>query len=248
MLLALLLHFFSSVSAHGGMLWPPIWQDGVGLPIDQLSDHYVSSNPKVRDPKSGKAYVNTRTWLTDQVYTGGIGEEFMGIGPVTNAKNKKLKINDRCRHWCVKNRQPWAAPGLAPSLGGGCGIFGGNPDGCPAHKDARPPGSVCGQERNRGTSSFGSDARFVEFPQMITTEWEIGSVQDVAWSSRGSHKGGYTYRLCQLGSDGRPGITEECFASNVLSFASNFTMIKSRSSDEARGSAVVHGRSWSRPT
>ena len=71
---------------------------------------------------------------------------------------------------------------------------------------------------------------------MITTEWEIGSVQDVAWSSRGSHKGGYTYRLCQLGSDGRPGITEECFASNVLSFASNFTMIKSRSSDEARGS------------
>ena len=139
MLLALLLHFFSSVSAHGGMLWPPIWQDGVGLPIDQLSDHYVSSNPKVRDPKSGKAYWNTRT--------------------------------------------------------------------CPAHKDARPPGSVCGQERNRGTSSFGSDARFVEFPQMITTEWEIGSVQDVAWSSRGSHKGGYTYRLCQLGPDGRPGIS-----------------------------------------
>ena len=73
---------------------------------------------------------------------------------------------------------------------------------------------------------------------MITTEWEIGSVQDVAWSSRGSHKGGYTYRLCQLGSDGRPGITEECFASNVLSFASNFTMIKSRSSDEARGSGT----------
>ena len=115
MLLALL-PLFSSVSAHGGMLWPPIWQDGVGLPIDQLSDHYVLSNPKVRDPKSGKAYWNTRTWLTDQVYTGGIGEEFMGIGPVTHnwTNNKNLKQHDRCGYWCVKSRQPWAAPGQAP--------------------------------------------------------------------------------------------------------------------------------------
>ena len=230
-----LLPLLSSVSAHGGMLWPPIWQDGVGLPIDQLWVHYVSSDPKVRDPNSGKAYINTKVWLTDVAYTGGIGEEFMGIGPVTNGYNKNLKKNDRCGYWCVKKRQPWAAPGLTPSLGGGCGVFGGNPDGCPAHKDNRPPGSVCGQEKNRGTSSFGSDARFVEFPQMITTEWEIGSVQDVAWSSSGSHKGGYTYRLCKLGSDGRPGLTEECFASNVLSFASNFTMIKSH---ERRGNGT----------
>ena len=73
---------------------------------------------------------------------------------------------------------------------------------------------------------------------MITTEWEIGSIQEVAWSSRGSHKGGYTYRLCQLGPDGRPGITEECFASNVISFASNLTMIKSREYNEPRGSGT----------
>ena len=31
--------------------------------------------------------------------------------------------------------------------------------------------------------SFGSEARFVEFPKMITTEWELGSVQEVAWSA-----------------------------------------------------------------
>ena len=159
--------FSSSVSAHGGMLWPPIWQDGVGLPIDQLWNHYVSSDPKVRDPISGKAYVNTKTWLTDQAYTGGIGEEFMGIGPVTNTySTTSLKKNDRCGHWCVKNRQPWAAPGLAPSLGGGCGVFGGNPDGCPAHNDTRPPGSVCGQEKNRGTSSFsGATQGSLSFPR-----------------------------------------------------------------------------------
>ena len=46
--------------------------------------------------------------------------------------------------------------------------------------------------------SYGSDARFVEFPKMITTEWEIGSVQEVAWSSKGGHRGGYTYRLCKM--------------------------------------------------
>ena len=32
--------------------------------------------------------------------------------------------------------------------------------------------------------------------------------------------------------EGRPGLTEECFASNVLPFASNFTMIKGRLSSE----------------
>ena len=44
--------------------------------------------------------------------------------------------------------------------------------------------------------SFGSEARFVEFPKMITTEWELGSVQEVAWSAgTGRHMGGYTFRL-----------------------------------------------------
>jgi len=131
----------------------------------------------------------------------------------------------------VKYRNPWAAPGQAPSLGGGCGIFGGNPWGCPAGKDTRPPGSQCGQDKpigrgKRGTSSFGTDARLFDFPQMITTEWEVGSIQDVVWTSSGAHRGGYTYRLCKMPSGGRTEITEECFTKNVLEFATNFTMIK----------------------
>lgn len=224
--------FLSSVSAHGGILWPPIWQDGFGVPTNQLWDHYVSSTtrdfwfirsiPWVRDPINDRSYINTKTWATDQAYTGGIGPEFEGIGPVTNDNNQNLKELDRCNSWCVKTRQPWAAPGLTPNLGGGCGIYGGNPYGCPAHNDTRPPGSTC----RGGMISYGSDARFVEFPKMITTEWEVGSVQEVAWSvGSGGHKGGYTFRLCKLGPEGRPGITEECFASNVLEFATNFTMI-----------------------
>lgn len=226
----------SSASGHGGMLWPPIWQDRYGVPIDQLFDHYVSSKPDKsfwyirshpwdRDPINDRAYINPKIWATDQAYTGGIGPEFEGTGPLTNDNNENLPEQDRCYGECVTLRQPWAAPGQTRSLGGGCGIYGGNPNGCPAHNDTRPAGSACGQDDNRGMISKGSDARFVEFPKMITTEWEIGSVQEVAWSTSGGHHGGYTFRLCKLGSEGRPGITEECFANNVLEFATNFTMV-----------------------
>jgi len=83
------------------------------------------------------------------------------------------------------------------------------------------------KEQGLETSSFGTDARLFDFPQMMTTEWEIGSEQEVVWTSRGSHKGGYTYRLCKLPEEGRTGITEECFTKNVLQFANNITMLKS---------------------
>merc|ERR1712088_58486 len=225
------LAFLGSVSAHGGVLWPPIWQAGVATPIEELTTDEAFSDPVVRDPNSGRVVKNVKSWLTDQAYTGGVGDEFKGIGPVTNDNNKNLERFDRCGKNCVKYRNPWAAPGQAPSLGGGCGVFGGNPWGCPANEDTRPPGSVCGQDKPigrgmRGTSSFGTDARLFDFPQMITTEWQVGSTQDVVWTTTGSHRGGYTYRLCKMPNGGRTAITEECSTKNVLEFATNFTMIK----------------------
>merc|ERR1712032_20153 len=232
MLLAVLpFAYLASVSAHGGMMWPPAWQDGVGRPIEALTNSSVFSRPIVKDPNSGRNVFDIKSWLTDQAYTGGVGDEFKGKGPVTNDNNKNLKKDDRCRSGCVKYRNPWAAPGQAPSLGGGCGVFGGNPWGCPAGKDDRPAGSRCGQDEPigrgmRGTSSFGTDARLFDFPQMITTEWQIGSIQEVVWTSTGSHRGGYTYRLCKMPEGGRTAITEECFTKNVLEFATSFTMIK----------------------
>merc|ERR1712141_795888 len=232
MLLAVLpFAYLASVSAHGGMMWPPAWQDGVGRPIEALTNSSVFSRPIVKDPNSGRNVFDIKSWLTDQAYTGGVGDEFKGKGPVTNDNNKNLKKDDRCRSGCVKYRNPWAAPGQAPSLGGGCGVFGGNPWGCPAGKDDRPAGSACGQDKPigrgmRGTSSFGTDARLFDFPQMITTEWQIGSIQDVVWTSKGGHRGGYTYRLCKMPEGGRTAITEECFTKNVLEFATSFTMIK----------------------
>merc|ERR1712180_328640 len=164
------LAFIGSVSAHGGIVYPPIWQAGASIPLDEIVSDDAFTDPPVRDPNSGRAVKNVKSWLTDQAYTGGIG--------------------------------------------GGCGVFGGNPNGCPWGKDDRPAGSSCGQDEplgrgGRGPSSFGTDARFYDFPDMITTEWEIGSVQEVAWSSKGGHRGGYTYRLCKMPKGGRTAITED---------------------------------------
>ena len=44
--------------------------------------------------------------------------------------------------------------------------------------------------------------------------------------SKGGHRGGYTYRLCKLPAEGKTGLTEECFAQNVLEWATDYTMMR----------------------
>ena len=84
MLLILLLANVWSVHGHGGMVWPPIWQDGNALSLDQVYNNRMMSDPVVKDPKIGKAIDNTKAWVTDQAYTGGHGANFTGIGVQTN--------------------------------------------------------------------------------------------------------------------------------------------------------------------
>jgi len=216
----LLLCLIPLASGHGGMMWPPSWWDGQKVPLEEINTWTgdVPSDPPVRDPASGRLVVNIKSWLTDQVYLEGIGkEEFMTLGNVTNPEC--LEPYDAR---CAWRKTSWASPGYAKSLGGGCGIFGGNPDGCD-EKDTRPPGSECVP---RTVFSGGSDARDLDFPDAATTEMEVGSWQDVAWLSNGAHFGGYTYRLCKLPPGGKKDITEECFAKNVLKFATNYTMMR----------------------
>ena len=216
----LLLSLVPLVAGHGGMLWPPSWQDGEGLPIPKITTYKVQSSPQVVDPESGRPVKHIKSWLTDQAYLGGHGDQFEGVGNVTNPECTKYTP------WCPR-KAPWASPGIAPSLGGGCGIFGGNPYGCPAGNDTRKKGSACGQFKpKRGTFSFGSSALDMDFPQALTTTWPTGSEQDVAWVARGGHGGGYTYRLCKIPPQGKTGITEECFAQNILKFAIPYTFMR----------------------
>merc|ERR1712183_592142 len=215
----LLLSVVASVSGHGSMLWPPIWQDGHYVPLEKIDSQLAFSDPLVEDPNiPGKPIKAAKVWLTDQAYLEGHGDEYYGVG---NATNPNCKQN-----WCRKAKTPWASPGRAPSLGGGCGIYGGNPYGCPSGNDTRPPGSICGQEKPRATFSFGSSALDIDFPAARTTKWKLGSRQKVAWVTAGGHWGGYTYRLCKLPKEGKKAITEECFAKNVLEFATSSTMMR----------------------
>merc|ERR1712037_1034696 len=105
--------FLASASAHGGMMWPPTWQDGFGRPIEALTNDSVFSLPVVRDPNSDRAVVNIKSWLTDQAYTGGVGDQFKGIGPVTNDNNKKLPRGDRCKGSC-DDQEPLGSPWTSP--------------------------------------------------------------------------------------------------------------------------------------
>merc|ERR1711874_785506 len=82
---------------------------------------------------------------------------------------------------CNFHHHPWAAPGLAPNLGGGCGIHGGNPYGCPAHNDTRKPGSQCPSDtEDNGTWSYGSAAIDLDLTSMVT-KWARGSIEPVAF-------------------------------------------------------------------
>merc|ERR1711963_166522 len=74
----------ASVAGHGGVLWPPIWQAGVATPIEELKHSAVYSVPTVRDPSTKFHIFWARSWLSDQSYTGGYGDEFRGEGPFTN--------------------------------------------------------------------------------------------------------------------------------------------------------------------
>jgi hypothetical protein len=163
-------------------VWPPIWQDGLHTPLEERWDDWAGHNPPVKDPKTNITIAAVRVWLTDQAYTGGHGDEFYGVGPLTNNGRSTLKKRDRCGRGCQKSRNPWAAPGRAPNLGGGCGIMGGNPFGCPKGSDTKPPGSECGRDTPKGwipraTSSFGSSALDIDFPQAANTDWQLGSSQ-----------------------------------------------------------------------
>ena len=227
MVLILLLAGVSSVLGHGGMVWPPIWQDGKALGLEEVYLDWISTDPPQVDPKTGRKIDNTKQWSTDQAYTYGHGENetLAKTAPHTNFVDCTEAEGGCCDSWtCARFKHPWAAPGRAPNLGGGCGIHGGNPYGCPAGQDEdRPPGSVCGRTgMDRGTWSFGSSALEIEFPEAKTTKWARGSEVPVGFLSIW-HGGGYTYRLCKMPAEGKAGLTEECFTKNVLKFADNKT-------------------------
>jgi len=192
------------------MLWPPTWQDAQHQPLELINSSRMGSDPPLTDPTTGKELGKNTDFLTDETFITGHGVEYAGIGEVTNPELGK-------RGYCSKTKTPWAAPGRAPSLGGGCGLARGPLRSCKEFDCSKKPRPVFHQ---------GSSALDIEFPDAATTEWMLGGWHDVAWATKGRHRGGYTYRLCKVPEEGKTGLTEECFAENVLRFATNYTMMR----------------------
>ena len=87
------------------MVWPPIWQDGNALSLDEVYNNRIMSKPVMKDPKTGKAIDNTKAWVTDQAYTGGHGANFTGIGVHTNKDTCSLGSSGY--EWqCAKKKHP----------------------------------------------------------------------------------------------------------------------------------------------
>merc|ERR1719419_1333566 len=84
MLLARFLPLLPFVWGHGGMVWPPIWQNSHPIPLEEMWTNKVSSKPMVVDPRSG-TNITELLWLTDEAFLGGVGQSFKGTGgPITN--------------------------------------------------------------------------------------------------------------------------------------------------------------------
>jgi len=198
------------------MLFPPIMQDANPLPLENPNEKdYIGCRSA---PVPGKAWAGCLThWFTNNTIIPGepiMPKEFLRV------------TKPRPRYFMLS---PWHAAGTAPVYGEGCGLLGGNPDGCPAKGgvDSRPPGSTCGGYINgvngggRGGGGFtgGKPALSYTFPNSTVTSWVRGTVMDVVWASKGHHAGGYSYRLCKIPAGGLSGVTEACFKAGTLDFS-----------------------------
>lgn len=192
-ILLLLLSALPCIVAHGNMVHPPTWFDAggeIGMKPGQQchAGHDLHGH--------GVLHGSACMWYSN--YTFIPGEQTLDPTLWTYP-------------YPYFARNPWRAPGHAP-VWSPCGAAGGNPRGC-------PPGSpVHGMRCPFGGYSYGPPAEVYPFPDVVTTEWEAGSVAEVAWALIANHGGGYSYRLCKVPEEGVKGITEECFQKTPLQF------------------------------
>lgn len=110
---------------------------------------------------------------------------------------------------------PWRAPGTAPVYSP-CGLAGGSFD--PDDGEGAGAWTPTGIE-------VGFDGRKLPPAPGPKTIWPAGSVQEVAWSLRANHGGGYSWRLCRRSANISE-MSEECFQRQQLDFVGDVTWIQ----------------------
>lgn len=130
--------------------------------------------------------------------------------PTLNDQKLRTYMNAGGHDWTA-GFGPWRSPGYAP-IGSPCGLAGGG--------DTEHDGN--GARAPHGVKQ-GSDGR--DLPESIKTKWAAGTIQDVAFSIRANHGGGYAYRLCRKTGSSKD-LTEECFQQDHLDFVGDTSWIQ----------------------
>lgn len=144
------------------------------------------------------------------------------MAPTLNDQRLRTYMNvAKVYDWTKVN--PWRSPGYSP-VGSPCGLAGGGPTKHPGNGATAPPGV-----------KQGFDGRLL--PEGSKTSWVRGSVQEVAWSIRANHGGGYAYRLCPKTGN----LTEECFQAHHLEFPTNVSWIE-YGNDKSNRTAITAQR------
>mmetsp|Transcript_9038 Transcript_9038/g.18243 ORF Transcript_9038/g.18243 Transcript_9038/m.18243 type:complete len:403 (-) Transcript_9038:115-1323(-) len=97
---------------------------------------------------------------------------------------------------------PWRAPGFAPVIDS-CGVAGGRTQG---------PGGFGASYVNTTHAKIGDLGSIMLGARDTGVVWEAGTEVEVAWTIQANHGGGYSYRLCPLGSI----LDETCFNKKPL--------------------------------
>lgn len=195
--------FATTVFGHGAMIWPPSWLDPGG---DLGLQPYTVC-------LAGQCY-----WFSNYTF---VVERTMPADSIM----RTYAISDP--DYKLFGNNPWAAPGAAEVFSP-CGIYGGNPVGCPPNSGEGKKGDPCGL----GGFAYGVDALEdyadqTRLHDIRSTDVKAGGELDVHWITKANHGGGYSYRLCKMPADGdHTKITEECFQAGHLGFASDDSWIQ----------------------
>jgi len=175
----LLLTLPQLADAHGLMQVPVTWYDDGGRIGNQTK---YQCNPKclfypenILGPDCGCYWFSNNTEIP--------GEAVLEPdSPLLTFKYHKKEFDT--------SKYPWMAPGTAEVFSP-CGIYGGNPKGCP---EGDPRKGAC----PGAGYAHGPDAREWEFKNVVVTPYKVGEDIEVIWGINSNHGGGYSYRLCKL--------------------------------------------------
>jgi len=239
----LVLIYLNEALGHGFMYFPTTWNSRNEIkpcnglkgahfgykhePLHQ-EDDVCDSSTGIQCSHSALSGGWTTEWFTNFTFSAGqpsMSEEMYYNGRVSTKIDGEEQYN------------PWSQPGTAPVYGEGCGLNGGNPNGCRG-VDPSPFGTCCGGGKSNGQWKAGcggytggkSALEHVAdglFGDSFTTTWTRGKAEPVYWSSGAGHYGGYAYRLCKIPAGGITQITEECFNQGHLYFVGDTNWIYS---------------------